>query len=39
MKNMIKKFKIRFKKWWKKHIIDYCPPELEDIEFSDKFRK
>lgn len=26
------------KKWWSKHIIDNCPPELED-EFSEKYRK
>jgi hypothetical protein len=24
--------------WWGKHIISYCPPELEDDEFSDKYR-
>ena len=26
------------KTWWKKHIVDYCPPELEDDEFSNKYR-
>lgn len=26
------------KKWWRKHIVDYCPPELEDDEFSNKYR-
>ena len=26
------------KKWWRKHIIDNCPPELEDDEFSEKYR-
>ena len=39
MKNIIKKFKNYLKGWWKRHIIDECPPELVDIEFSDKFRK
>lgn len=24
--------------WWKKHIADVCPPELEDEEFSEKYR-
>jgi hypothetical protein len=24
--------------WWKKHIVDVCPPELEDEEFSEKYR-
>ncbi len=36
---MFKKFKKWFKTWWKKHIIDECPPDLVDYEFSDKFRK
>lgn len=26
------------KNWWKKHIVDVCPPHLEDDEFSDKYR-
>jgi hypothetical protein len=26
------------KTWWKKHIVDVCPPELEDDEFSNKYR-
>ena len=26
------------KNWWKKHIVDVCPPELEDEEFSEKYR-
>ena len=25
------------KKWWRKHVIDTCPPELED-EYSNKNR-
>jgi hypothetical protein len=36
---MLKKIKLKLKNWWRKHIIDVCPPELEDIEFSEKFRK
>lgn len=26
------------KSWWRRHIIDWCPPELEDDEFSEKYR-
>jgi hypothetical protein len=26
------------RKWWRKHIVDVCPPELEDDEFSEKYR-
>lgn len=26
------------KNWWRKHIVDDCPPHLEDEEFSDKYR-
>ena len=26
------------KNWWKKHIIDVCPPHLEGEEFSNKYR-
>lgn len=26
------------KGWWRRHIIDWCPPELEDDEFSEKYR-
>lgn len=26
------------KNWCRKHIVDNCPPELEDEEFSDKYR-
>jgi len=26
------------KNWWKKHIVDVCPPNLEDDEFSEKHR-
>ena len=26
------------RKWWRKHIVDFCPPELEDEEFSEKYR-
>jgi len=36
---MLKKIKFKLKSWWRKHIIDVCPPELEDTEFSEKFRK
>jgi hypothetical protein len=28
----------KIKSFWRKHIISYVPPELEDDEFSDKFR-
>ena len=27
------------RKWWRKHIVDVCPPNLEDDEFSEKYRK
>lgn len=26
------------KNWWRKHIADDCPPELEEDEFSNKYR-
>lgn len=26
------------KKWWKRVIVDICPEELEDTEFSQKYR-
>jgi len=26
------------KGWWRRHIVDNCPPELEDDEFSEKYR-
>jgi len=35
MRNKIVKY---IKKWWRKHIVDDCPPELEDEEFSEKYR-
>jgi len=35
---MMKKIKEKIISWWKRHIIDYCPPELEDEEFSEKYR-
>jgi len=35
---MLKLYITYLKLWWRKHIIDVCPPELEDIEFSEKFR-
>jgi hypothetical protein len=35
---MVNKIKLYIRNWWVKHIIDYCPPELEDEEFSDKYR-
>jgi len=34
----MKKIIIYIKNWWRSHIIDYCPPELEDEEFSEKRR-
>jgi hypothetical protein len=36
---MIKYIKDKIRIWWKKHIADYPPKEIEDIEFSEKFRK
>jgi hypothetical protein len=35
---MVNKIKLFIRNWWSKHIIDKCPPELEDEEFSDKYR-
>jgi len=35
---MITKIINYIKIWWRKHIVDICPPELEDDEFSDKYR-
>lgn len=29
----------KLKMWVKKHIIDYVPKEIEDQEFSEKWRK
>jgi hypothetical protein len=37
MKDTIKKIKLCFISWWKRNIVDYCPPELDD-EFSEKYR-
>lgn len=34
---MMKRILNYIKKWWRKHIIDNCPPELED-EYSNKNR-
>ena len=34
---MISKLFKYIKNWWKRHIVDDCPPELED-EFSNKYR-
>jgi len=36
---MISRIKEWFKSWWKRNIVDDCPPELEEHEFSDKYRK
>ena len=36
---MIKRIKEWVKSWWKRNIVDDCPPELEEYEFSDKYRK
>jgi hypothetical protein len=38
MKNIIKKIKDNISSWWRRNIVDYCPPELEDEEFSEKYR-
>lgn len=35
---MIKKIKLYIISWWKRHIVDVCPTELEDEEFSEKYR-
>jgi hypothetical protein len=35
MKKIINYIKL----WWRKNIVDTCPPELEDDEFSEKYRK
>lgn len=35
----MKNIKRYFREWWKKHIIDECPQELSDVEFSNKHRK
>lgn len=35
MKNIVVNF---LKKWWKRIIVDVCPKELEDTEFSEKYR-
>ena len=35
---MISKLFKYIKNWWKKHIVDDCPPELEEDEFSNKYR-
>jgi len=35
---MIVRFLNFMRYWWKKHIADVCPPELEDEEFSEKYR-
>lgn len=34
---MLKTIYKYIKEWWRRHIVDVCPPELED-EFSDKNR-
>jgi len=36
---MLKKIKTYLKGWWKRNIVDDCPPELEDEEFSEKYRR
>lgn len=33
-KNIINYIKL----WWKRHIVDECPKELEEVEFSNKYR-
>ncbi len=38
MKNIIKKIKDHISLWWRRNIVDNCPPELEDEEFSEKYR-
>ena len=34
----MKKILNYIKNWWKRHIVDDCPPHLEDDEFSNKYR-
>jgi hypothetical protein len=36
---MLQKIKMHLKNWWKRNIVDDCPPELESDEFSEKHRK
>lgn len=36
---MFKKIINYLKGWWKRNIVDDCPPELADDEFSEKYRK
>ena len=33
---MFRVFKTWFKLWWKKHIVDECPPHLQEYEYGDK---
>ena len=35
---MIQRFKNWLKGWWKRHIVDVCPPQLEEYEFGDKWK-
>jgi hypothetical protein len=36
---MFKIILLYIKGWWKRHIVDECPNELVDDEFSEKYRK
>jgi hypothetical protein len=35
---MFNKFRIWLKNWWRKHIVDECPPHLEEYEYGDKWK-
>jgi len=31
MVKILKKIIKKIKKWWRKHIVDVCPPHLDDL--------
>ena len=36
---MLQKIKTYLKNWWKRNIVDDCPPELEEYVYSKNYRK
>ena len=36
---MLQKIKTYLKNWWSRNIVDDCPLELEEYEYSEKYRK
>ena len=36
---MLQKIKTYLKNCWKRNIVDDCPLELEEYEYSEKYRK